>query len=164
MTRLETLAALKKYEDGVDLSPPEQELMNRAVEVNDWLVNRCLYAEVIPSLLEATAEVLTRIPQSALEGLIGKETYLVFPAMRGSYAARLQIQHAEALSFVVLASNLAKSPRSEAIGFVAHELAHVFLAHTTGGDTNELAADDLARSWGFTEEIGIVNTLYPRSH
>jgi hypothetical protein len=121
-----------------------------------------LYAEVIPSLLEVIAEVLTRIPQSALEGLVEKNAYLIFPATHACYAGQLRMAPTGSLSFVVLASFLEKSPKNAAIGFVAHELAHVFLDHTSGGETNELAADDLARSWGFTEEVGVVNTLHPR--
>ena len=141
--------------------------MDRAVEVNAWFESRCLYAEWTPSFAEAVAEVLTRIPESALDGLIDKGTYLVFPAVNVSFVDRITYRPGEeSLSLVVLSSGLAKASRSEAIGIVAHELAHAFLGHSSGGadaaNPEELAADDLARSWGFVEEIGIVNTLHPR--
>ena len=44
--------------------------------------------------------------------------------------------------------------RDVAIGTIAHELAHVYLRHPMeGGLDDEYAADDLARSWGFVQEV-----------
>jgi len=49
---------------------------------------------------------------------------------------------------------LLKEPKDVTIGTIAHELAHICLRHYgTGSLEDEERADELARQWGFREEI-----------
>ncbi len=169
MNRHETILALRKYESGAELSPADLELMARAVAVNDFLDNRCMFAEPHAKLLEGIAQVLTRIPQAALDELVARQVYIILPQLRENYTFALGFAAQSSAWFVVLDAALPKESLEVIAGTVSHELAHVFLGHNalllghrSGTPEEEEDADSLARSWGFGKEIYLVNKSWPR--
>ncbi|MFB3881460.1 MAG: hypothetical protein ACE149_09350 [Armatimonadota bacterium] len=71
---------------------------------------------------------------------------------------------------VLLASDLDCWPPDVAKGAIAHEFAHVYLDHRWRADASkaetgaaEVAADGVARRWGFTRELAALQAYQSRN-
>jgi hypothetical protein len=139
-----------------------EELKHRA---DDLLGNRCYYVEVQPKLQGALREVIMRLPEEALDTLVDdRNVFIIFPEQHANSVHLLRWAHppskkwsADEQWLVVLAGYLRDLPYSAVVGTIAHELAHVYLRQqglpSGEQEAGELQADDLAKQWGFYEEV-----------
>jgi hypothetical protein len=152
--RNSSLDALRKYGRGVVLSPEETCLMQRAADVQDFLLNRCVGVEMNESdreLLHALALVLTVLPDEHLSIVQGRDLYVILPQKSAAFCASF-IPAGDRFVLMVLPSAIVSEPLSVKTGWLAHEIAHVVLGDVVGaGPYEESSADRLAAAWGFPD-------------
>lgn len=153
------LSGHKSYED------LNEEQQKRIFEVIEFLENNCL-GWVVGSerIKEALIEVLCRLPQKAAEVLLCNSDIIV---VDGSTSAtwswrRICPSHdgfAETwLYIIVLRQTLKSMPQKAVVGEVAREFAHAFLEHRlNASEATQQEADEIARQWGFHDEIDLLN-------
>jgi hypothetical protein len=101
-------------------------------------------------LREAFLDVMTRLSSEVFEYLSSKMRIVWLPA---SYRA-LNVPVPPAQDVIVfLDDQFQKLSPQARIGLVAHELAHSCVEKPQHSE-NEAAADDLVKSWGFSQELG----------
>jgi hypothetical protein len=98
-------------------------------------------------------DVLERMPWQAVDTLFERRLWVIWIPPGCSTIRRWRAQTGFEQWQVFLDPGLPKYPDDVARGLIAHEFAHIVLGHDAGGRENETAADDLARSWGFSGEI-----------
>ena len=153
MTRVDISEALKKRDNGCVLSQCEQDAVNRADEIDSFIGSHVFFAEHNQLITTALSEVLTRLPEDACEAIC-VDAFIVFPEKNANHVVRLfRDAFPAAFSLVVLADYLNRKDMATVVGVLAHELAHVYLAHNGGSPEIESAADALAIQWGFQAEI-----------
>ncbi len=109
-----------------------------------------------PPWVELFADLLARMPGVALQKLLGSaRPLLVLPPVYFGRVVRLTAALPAGANILQLDERLLERPREEAVGILAHELAHLCVPTPPHADElkNDLEADQLAVSWGFRSEL-----------
>jgi len=110
-------------------------------------------------------EVLSNIPEEAFKKLSQmKNLFFLFTPHEGATWRTIplndDLKATEGLKIVNFPfATVFKSPKAIR-GTVVHELAHIFAEHDLWKEENENEADEIARSWGFEEEIKALNDYW----
>ena len=109
------------------------------IEGEDVVLYRTLY------------DVLIKLPQSLQEDIINNVAFFAMTESNlGQYHKLTFNESNKKLEIVCLNwTELVKLNKENIESVIAHEIAHYHLNHLSGGDKNEIAADDLIESWGF---------------
>lgn len=160
--KLGSLKSSQRY----DALPEDKE--QRFVEVQTFLGNNCLgWFEGSSKTKEALTEFLYRLPyDAALEILCSPNILVIDGSSSAAWAWRPNEEmHKRWLRIIVLRRKLREMPYKAVVGEIAHEFAHVVLHHDEEADftidvdaaeaehSAQDEANDLARRWGFGEEI-----------
>ncbi|MCJ7743349.1 MAG: DUF45 domain-containing protein [Dehalococcoidales bacterium] len=106
--------------------------------------------EVSANMDKLVRHVLKVIPNRYAEEF---PSFSVFEA-KSPWGAHIERESIEDEGKIYFDPRLLKMAKKVAIGTIAHEFAHLFLGHTGPGSLQgEYEADDLARQWGFKNEI-----------
>ena len=138
--------------DCFDLMP--MAMGDQATRVRGWCIEvlASLPREAFDALSDPFPLVFYASPGVASTGMVSTREWLESAAPRGR----------KILPYIILPSDLADEHPDAAKATIAHEFAHVYLAHCDQGDLVTLdesdkiepAADDLARVWGFDMGAG----------
>ncbi len=123
------------------------------MEIDDELEPLTVYSYEVssPPLDVLIRHVLKTIPDSYADEF---PSFSVFEA-HSAWDAHVDEEN------IICDSRLLDMPRAIAIGTLAHEFAHLFLRHpVAGGLQDEDDADELARQWGFTQEVRAMRQEY----
>ena len=106
-------------------------------------------------IVKAIKEVLLRLPEDEFYEV---ESYVqVIIEDQESLAFNVSFNRPiERLDTIVIYERSFKMSHKALVGLLAHELAHTFVDEKEHFK-NEAAVNELARSWGFTEEIKILD-------
>jgi hypothetical protein len=121
------------------------------MQIDDKLSPLMVYKyEVSPEIHKLVRDVLTVIPDEWRHEF---PSFSVYEASSPWYAHFKRHSFAE-VGRLYSDPRLMELPREVALGLIAHEFAHLYLEHTSGGSVEgEYEADDLANRWGFQNEV-----------
>ncbi|MBI3555982.1 MAG: hypothetical protein HY074_06950 [Deltaproteobacteria bacterium] len=109
-----------------------------------------------PLWVELFAELLARMPGKALQKLLGSaRPLIVLPPVYFGRVVRLTAALPAGANILQLDARLLDRPRDEAVGILAHELAHLCVVTAPHADElkNDLEADQVACRWGFRTQL-----------
>ena len=109
-----------------------------------------------PAWLELIANLWARMPRSAVFRLLNTARPLVIlPPVEMGRVVRITTPLPAGANILMLDARLLDRSAAEALGILAHELAHACVYGDAECDelANDLEADRLALSWGFRAEL-----------
>lgn len=138
-------------------------------EIDDFIVTRCWRISDQSLILKAIREILIRLPEDVLDVLsYDRDISVILPErytntvyqhnvpIVSNPSTKPEINMKETW-FVVLSDSLHDLSYKAIVGGIVHEFAHVYLKHFLHGSRlhNEIetAADEIASTWGFKDEI-----------
>ena len=109
-----------------------------------------------PVWVDIFADLLSRLPAKALQKLLGSaRPLIVLPPVYFGRVVRLTAALPAGANILQLDDRLLERPKEEAVGILAHELAHLCVPTAPHADElkNDLEADQVAVGWGFRTEL-----------
>ena len=138
-------------------------------EIDEFIVNRCWRVTDQSLILKAIQEILVRLPEDVLDVLAyERDINVILPEcfvntiykhnvpIISNTSTNPEIKMKETW-FVVLSNSLHDMSYKAIVGTIVHEFAHVYLKHFGHAshlhNEIETAADEIASTWGFRDEI-----------